>query len=193
MKYKTFLYFLIKPGFYVPAGLPKENEGAAVAGVPPVKEAGLPPAAAAPKSEGFAAPPVSPPGLKEKPPDAGCDAPGVACALPKMPGLLAAGVLDAPPNSVDPELAAPPPKREEVAPGVLEPEFAALLLLAPPKRFEPGVAAPPNKGLFGVLLLLLPKVKAMMGGYAASPGSQSDIYQGCAGAELFTYVVRGYT
>jgi hypothetical protein len=155
------------PNIHVPAGLPNEKDGAAAV-VPPVEEPELAPTEAAPKSEGFAAAPLSPPVFPNmKPPEAGCDAPDVACALPKSGGLLAAGVVDAAPNSVAPELAAPLPKRGGAAPGVLEPEFA---LFAPPNRFVlPGVAAPPKRGLFGVLLLLVPKLNAMVREPTASP------------------------
>jgi hypothetical protein len=158
------------PNIHSPAGLPNENDGAAVV-VPPVDEPEVPPTDAAPKSEGFAAPPLSPPVFpNENAPEAGCDAPDVVCALPKSGGLLAAGVVDAAPNSEAPELAAPLPKRGGAAPGVLEPEFALFALFVLPNKFEvPGVAAPPNRGLFGVLLLLVPKLNAMVREPAASP------------------------
>lgn len=152
----------------VPAGLPNANDGAVV--VVPPNDAPELPVTAPPKGDGFAAPPASPPVFpNEKPLDADCNAPDVVCAFPKMLGLLASGVLDPPPNRLPPELGAPLPKRGGAAPGVLEPGF---VLFAPPKRFDVlGVAAPPNKGLFGVLLLLLlagPKLNAIMRGWSAS-------------------------
>ena len=156
------------PNTYLPAGLPNAKEGAVV---PPVVAPEVPPAPAPPNSEGFAAPASPPVFPNEKPPEAGCDAPGVACGFPNRLGLAAAGVLEPPPKSADPEPVVPPPNREGAAAGVLEPEFA--LVFAPPKRLDvPGVAAPPNRGLFGVLLLLLllPKLKDMVRELAGVPG-----------------------
>lgn len=155
----AYIYGKHGPVLYVPAGLPKEKPEVAAGAGPVVPE--LAAAPAPPKSEGFAAPPASPPGLNEKGLDDGCDAPAVACVLPKS-GLDAAGVVDAPPNSEDPPEAAPP-KRDGAAAGVLVP--ADVVLFAPPKRFDvPELAAPlPNSGLLGVLLLLFPKLKAMVG------------------------------
>lgn len=151
----------------VPAGLPKANDGV-VPVLPPVAAPKLP-VAPPPNNDGFAAPPASPPAFwNEKPPDAGGCAPDVACVFPKRLGLLAAGVLDPPPNRFPPELAAPPPKRDGAPAGVLVPAF---VLFALPKRLDvPGVAAaPPNRGLFGVLLLLLvPKLNAMVREFPAA-------------------------
>jgi hypothetical protein len=149
-----------EPVLYAPAGLPKEKPPVA-AGAPAVVAPELAVAPAPPKSEGFAAPPASPAGLNEKGLDAGCDAPAVACVFPKS-GLDAAGVVDAPPNSVLPPVPAAP-KRDGAAAGVLVP--ADVVLFAPPKRLDvPELAAPPpNSDLFGVLLLLLLlKLKAIV-------------------------------
>ena len=155
---------------YVPEGLPKAKLGAADAVVPPAAapELAVP---APPNSEGFAVPPAPPAGPNEKGVEAGCDAPAVVGVLPKS-GLLGAGVVVAPPNSEFPPAAPAPPKREGAAAGVLVPED--VLLLAAPNRFEvPELAAAPNRGLFGVLvLLLLPKLKAMVLESTASPGTR---------------------
>ena len=140
--------------------MPKEKLGDDVAVVPPVAAPELAVAPIPPKSEGFAALPPSPAGLNPKGLDAGCDAPAVACAPPKS-GLDAAGVVDAAPNSELPPAA--PPKRDEVAAGVLVPDD----VFAPPKRLEVpelGAPPPPKSGLFGVLLLLFPKLKDMVAG-----------------------------
>lgn len=152
---------------YAPAGLPKEKLGVDVAVVPPVAAPELAGVPIPPKSEGFAALPASPVGLNPNGLDAGCDAPAVACVPPKS-GLDVAGVVDAAPNSELPPAA--PPKRDEVAAGVLVPDDA--LLFALPKRFEvPELAAPPpNRGLFGVLLPLFPKLKAMTAGSVNTGG-----------------------
>lgn len=98
-------------------------------------------------------------------------APDVAPPPPNMaPGLLA-GVFDAPPpKGFDAPVFDPPPK-------MLLPPVLAGVLVAPPKR--DGVAppdvlfAPPNRGLFGVLPLLLgcpnPKL-AMLRGFTVLMG-----------------------
>lgn len=147
------------------AGLPNEKEGVNVAVVPAVVEPELAVVPAVPKSDGFAVP-LAPPFPNEKGLEADCGAPVVVCEAPKrLGGLLAAGVFDpAAPNSVDPEFE-PAPKRDAplgaLVPGVV------LLLFAPPKEFDALELAVPNRGLFGVLLELFPKLNAMLSDSAA--------------------------
>lgn len=134
----------------IPAVAPNPKEGAEDVAAPPE----APPAPPPPKRASFGASPAvfaAPP----KPPKVGVDdVPDVAWPPPNnAPGLLVAGVLEAPPPKTLDELVAVLPLPKRALPGVLEAAFPVL------KR--DGVVpldelAAPNKGLFGVLLLLLP-------------------------------------
>jgi hypothetical protein len=129
-----------------------------------------PPEPAPPNIEGLGASPLGL--LRPLPPNNEGDAPAVAAPPPKRPpGLLAAGVLDAPlpppPKRLDVPVLDPPPKRP--LPPVLAPEFALLLAVPNMDGVDPPevLLVAPKRGLFaGVLLLLCwPKVKPdMLGG-----------------------------
>ena len=150
---------------YIPAAPPNPNDGAEAGA-----DAGAAPVEAAPNIDGFAASP----GFAAFPPKPKVDVVGALAVAPppnRPPGLLAAGVLDAPPpkRPAPPELAAPPPKSPPL--GVLDPVPAVLkrdgdevpvALLAPPN-------SPPEAG-FGVFEpALLP---------AGAPNVKPDITAG---------------
>lgn len=129
-----------------PAGVPKPKDGVEDGAEPP----NAPPAPAPPKRFGFGASPVA---FPNDPKADVVDAPDVAWPPPNNPpGLLVAGVLEAPPPKTLDELIAVFPLPKSPLPGVLD------AALAVPK--SDGVApldelVAPNSGLLGVLLLLL--------------------------------------
>lgn len=136
----------------VPANENPEDEPAGAAPLPPV-------APAPPNSEGFAAllpPPAAGFPNENAPPDPPCEGADVLGVFPKRLGLLAAGVLEAPPPNklLEPVLPPPLPKRLGFEPDV------ALVLFAPPKRDGAPVTGVVelNGDLFGVAPLAPPKL-----------------------------------
>jgi hypothetical protein len=175
----------ILQGLHEPVAVP--NNGALVAGVPPVDapelDALLPPPKIFDVPEGFAAAPPRLP--NENPPLAGVVEPDV---IPPNRGLLAAGV--ALPNKLDDpalDVAVPPPPKSP-PPGVLEGVFK--VLTAPPKRDGPPPAPEPgpNKGLAGVLSPPpgFEKLKAIVLGWVGCMAIALNGEDGrSAGVELF--------
>lgn len=118
---------------------------------------------------------------------------GAAGVWPKSPpGLVAAGVLEAPPKRVDPAVPLPPaPPKSPPALGVLAP---VLVGFAVPKRevlLVPVVLAPPNKGLLLDVLLPGLKLNAMLCGcQALGWGAAVSCVKGAQLKELFTWAER---